>query len=61
MMSQLEFVQSFVNDLLDLRMLQQGKFDNIREAFDMVSIVNLIISIFQPQVKAKDLKIQAEV
>ena len=38
-MGQLEFVHSFVNDLLDLRMLQIGEFNLVNESFDIVSVV----------------------
>ena len=37
MMSQLEFLQSFIDDLLDLRMLQIGQFSLIYESFDIVN------------------------
>ena len=60
-MSQLEFLQSFVEDLLDLRMLESGKFTLTREPFDIVEIVKNICNIFRPQVSYKDLQIEAEV
>ena len=46
MMSQLEFVQSFVNDLLDLQMLDSGKFNLNMEPFDIQSVIKLMFSIF---------------
>ena len=39
MMSQLEFLQSFIEDLLDLRQLKNGAFTLMRQAFDMPEIV----------------------
>ena len=35
MMSQLTFLQSFVEDLLDLRQLKDGVFSLTREIFDV--------------------------
>ena len=49
-MSQLEHVASFVEDLIDLRMLQTGNFTLTSEPFDIVSVLKQICSIFRPQV-----------
>jgi len=53
MMSQLEFLQFFIEDLISLRMLQTGNFSLTYEPFDVVSVLKQICSIFRPQVNAK--------
>ena len=50
--NQLQFLQSFIEDLIDLRMLQTGKFSLTNEPFDVVSILKQICNIFRPQASA---------
>ena len=50
---QLEFLQSFIEDLIDLRMIKTGKFSLEYEPFDIMEVMSLIYSVFMPQVKFK--------
>lgn len=47
-MSQSELLQSYVDDLLDLRMLQTGRFSLTNAPFDIVETVKQIQNIFRP-------------
>ena len=47
-MSQLHFMESFVEDLLDLRQLKEGMFTLVNKAFDVVSVLKNISMIFTP-------------
>lgn len=57
MMSQLIFLQSFIEDLLDLRQLRDGVFSLVLEPLDVSQILKEICSIFDPQAKAKDIRV----
>ena len=48
MMSQLEFMTSFVDDLLDLRQIREGVFSLTKEVFDPMETLNLICQTFGP-------------
>ena len=52
---QLNFMQSFVDDLLDLRMLREGAFQLTMASFNPKSIVELCYRIFKPQATSKNL------
>ena len=52
---QLNFMQSFVDDLLDLRMLREGAFQLTMASFNPKSIVELCYRIFKPQATARNL------
>ena len=51
--SQLQLMQNFVSDLLDLKQLKDGVFNLIQEKFDPNEIMNLVCSIFSPQSETK--------
>ena len=61
MMSQLEFLQGFVDDLLDLGQLSNGVFKLTRAPFDMVKVVELIIGIFRPMALDKSIEIRTQI
>ena len=46
MKSQLYFMQSFVDDLLDLKMLREGNFKLNTAVFDPNKVINLVHRIF---------------
>lgn len=46
--SQLQVMQGFCNDLLDLRKLKDGMFHLVNEVFDPTQIFDLVCSIFSP-------------
>ena len=46
--SQLELLQSFVADLLDLRQLRIGVFSFTEQPFDVLNVIMNIYSIFAP-------------
>ena len=48
-MSQLTLLQSFVEDLLDLRQLQEGVFQLSHQVFDPNQIIRLVLETFKPQ------------
>ena len=48
MMSQLEFMTSFVDDLLDLRQIREGVFSLSNEVFDPMITIKLICDTFGP-------------
>ena len=48
--SQLELLQSFVADLLDLRQLGIGVFSFTEQPFDVLNVIMNIYSIFAPQI-----------
>jgi len=52
-MCQLTFMQSFVEDLLDLRQVKDGVFKLVSAAFDPNYVFQLIHSIFLPEAQAK--------
>ena len=57
MMNQLAFLQSFVEDLLDLRQLKDGVFTLKQEVFDANETFDMILETFKPQAAAKNLEI----
>ena len=50
MLSSIEFMQSFVNDLLDLRLMKFASLELENKPFDLVSILKNIAEIFSPQI-----------
>mmetsp|Transcript_36915 Transcript_36915/g.48522 ORF Transcript_36915/g.48522 Transcript_36915/m.48522 type:complete len:110 (+) Transcript_36915:945-1274(+) len=48
MLNHLEFVRSFVDDMLDLRMLKNGAFDLQKGPFDVMSTISEIRQLFLP-------------
>ena len=58
MLSQLYFLQSFVEDLLDLRQIKDGVFTLNQEPFDPNETFELICSTFEPQALARQIKIE---
>ena len=46
--SQLQVMQGFCNDLLDLRKLKDGMFHLVNDMFDPTQIFDLVCSIFSP-------------
>ena len=48
--SQLNFLETFVADLLDLRQLKEGVFSLTNEPFDLFCVMRNIFKIFSPQV-----------
>lgn len=48
MLSQLEFLQSFVADMLDLRQLKSGIFNLAKEPFEIASMLQYLHDIFEP-------------
>lgn len=46
--SQLNFCQSFVDDLLDFRQLKDGAFNLTNAVFDPNEVISLIFNIFKP-------------
>lgn len=46
--SQLQVMQGFCNDLLDLRKLKDGMFHLVNDVFDPTQIFDLVCSIFSP-------------
>ena len=55
--SQLIYVQSFVDDLLDLRMIKEGVFSQDMSIFDPNIVFDLICEVFAPQINAKNIKL----
>ena len=53
MMSQLEFLQGFVDDLLDLGQLKRCEFKLTLAPFDITQIVELVVTIFSPMAHDK--------
>ena len=61
MTSQLEFLQSFVDDLLDLSQIRNGVFSLSREEFNITDMIKLILSIFRPVTIANSIDIYASI
>lgn len=57
MMSQLHFVQSFVDDLLDMKQMEAGVFTLASHQFDIRQVFQSISSIFDPQARAQGVQI----
>ena len=47
-MSQINFMQSFVDDLLDFRMICEGAFKLTMNSFCPNSVIDFVLSIFLP-------------
>ena len=60
-MNQLNLLQSFVEDLLDLRQLKDGVFALSPEPFDPNEVIKLICQIFDHQAQSKGIRIISEV
>ena len=60
-LGQLEFLGGFIDDLLDLGMLKSGTFSLRKESFDIIGVVKLMMMIFSPQAKAKNVRMRATV
>ena len=61
MLSQLNFLQSFVEDLVNLKMLQEGVFTLNNAPFDPNNVFDMVCQIFQPQAAAKGIKVNFSV
>ena len=59
MFSQMEFLQSFISDLLDLRQLKSGSIFLVKEDFSVVSVIKNLCEIFNPQLEMKQITINA--
>ena len=57
MQSQLQLVQGFVNDLLDLRQLHEGFFVLEKAVFDPADVFELVCNIFNPQGQMKGVRV----
>ena len=60
MMSQLALLQSFVEDLLDLRQLKDGVLSLTAELFDPNEILEEIVDTFIPQAKAQRVSLRIQ-
>mmetsp|Transcript_7417 Transcript_7417/g.8967 ORF Transcript_7417/g.8967 Transcript_7417/m.8967 type:complete len:137 (-) Transcript_7417:1449-1859(-) len=61
MLSQLQFLSSFVDDLLDLGMLKSGTFTLTSEAFDITKVIKMIYDLFSPQASQKNCQLRVDV
>ena len=57
MMSQLTLSTTFVEDLLDMKQLQEGVFRLMKDPFNPGEVIELMEQIFQPQVTQKGIKL----
>ena len=55
-LSQLEFLHSFIADLIDLRQLKVGAFSLEPKPFSLVGLLKSINAIFKPQVSLKGIQ-----
>ena len=60
-MNQLNLLQSFVEDLLDLRQLKDGVFALSPKPFDPNEVIKLICQIFDHQAQSKGIRILSQV
>ena len=60
-LSQMTFMQSFVEDLLDLRQIRDGLFSLTCQMFDPNEVLDLIKNIFHPQADAQRLDLSCTV
>ena len=60
MMGQLNFLMSFVDDLIDLRQLSEGQFRLLKEPFNLQKVLELIFDIFTPQARAKNIELRID-
>ena len=58
--SQLTFLLSLVNCVLDMKMVESGDFQPILEQFDPVAVLTFIIAIFKPLSELQKTKIEYE-
>lgn len=58
-MSQLNLLLSLVNDVLDIKMIEQGKFNARTESFSIKSVLNFIVAMFNPQSQAQQTIVSA--
>ena len=61
MMSQLSFIQSFVEDLLDFRQIEEGVFHLSKDPFDPNSVLDLVCRIFEPQAQSRQITLEHSV
>lgn len=54
-------MQTFVDDLLDLKQIQEGAFRLVNQAFDPIETIKMVYTIFEPQARAKGVKIVIEI
>ena len=57
MINQLNFVLSFVEDLLDLQQLKSGNLQLAHNIFDPVEVFDLIFKIFEPQSRVQNTRL----
>ena len=60
MMSQLRFMQTFVEDLLDLKLIRDGILTLDNEVFNPNETLELIKNIFRPQASAQSIKLDVQ-
>ena len=60
MFAQLMLMQTFVDDLLDLKQIREGVFSLFNESFDPSEAIELVCSVFDPQASAVGIKIVFE-
>ena len=51
--SQLNLLLCLVNDVIDIKMIDQGKYNERIEAFSIESILDFTVAMFEPQSKAQ--------
>ena len=56
--SQLDLMETFVDDLLDLTQLREGVFSLVKEPFDQEDVVSFILNMFAPRAQAKGITIR---
>jgi len=61
MMSQLILLQTFVEDLLDLKQMRDGVFSLVSVPFNVEQVIKDICSVFDPQAKAKGVRVACKV
>ena len=59
--SQLTFIESFVEDLLDLRQMRDGVFSLVEEVFNPKEVIELVFSVFKPQADAKNIRLDFQI
>ena len=60
MMGQLNFLMSFVDDLIDLRQLSEGQFRLQEAPFNLQNVLELIFDIFTPQARTKNIELRID-
>ena len=60
MFAQLMLMQTFVDDLLDLKQIREGIFSLSNEVFDLSVAIELVCSVFDPQASSVGVKIVFE-